>query len=205
MTRVQSSRGFRIAKRALDLAITLAVLPVVVFVVAVGAIAVMVDSAGSPFFIQYRTGKDGRRFPMIKLRTMVADAELLKPALAAANTHTGPDFKVADDPRITRVGHFLRKTSLDEIPQFFNVLAGHMSLVGPRPTSFRADSYSLWQTKRLEVRPGMTGVWQVYGRGMEDFDERVRLELTYLSEMSMLTDLRLIVRTVPAVLTQAGE
>ena len=205
MTRLQRSPGFRAAKRLLDIAVALAVLPVVVPLVAICAVAVVLDSPGSPFFVQYRTGKDGRLFPMVKLRTMVPNAELLKAELRFENRHTGPDFKIVDDPRITRVGRFLRKTSLDELPQFFNVLAGHMSLVGPRPTSFSADTYSLWQTKRLEIRPGLTGVWQVYGREMEDFDERVRLELTYLSEMSIRTDLGLIARTVPAMLFRTGD
>jgi lipopolysaccharide/colanic/teichoic acid biosynthesis glycosyltransferase len=205
MTRAHISPGFRLAKRLVDLAVALVMLPFVVVVVALAAVAVVIDSPGSPFFVQYRTGKDGRLFPMVKLRTMVPDAESLKADLAVENRHTGPDFKIVDDPRITRVGRFLRKTSIDELPQLFNVLAGHMSLVGPRPTSFGADTYSLWQTKRLEVRPGMTGVWQVYGRGMEDFDERVRLELSYLSHMSIARDLGLMVRTVPAMLTRTGE
>ncbi len=205
MTRVHTSPIYRFAKRAIDIAVSLVVLPVVVAVTVVAAIAIMIDSPGSPFFIQSRTGKDGRRFPMIKLRTMVADAEHLKADLAAANARTGPDFKIEDDPRITRVGRVLRATSIDEIPQFLNVLAGHMSLVGPRPTSFAADSYELWQTKRLEVRPGLTGVWQVYGRDLEDFDDRVRLEVTYLSQMSISTDISLILKTVPTMLSRSGR
>ncbi len=205
MTRVHTSPSYRLVKRAIDIAVALAVLPVVLLVTAIAAIAVMVDSPGSPFFVQSRTGKDGRRFPMIKLRTMVVDAEDRKSDLAEVNARTGPDFKIEDDPRITRVGRVLRATSLDEIPQFLNVLAGHMSLVGPRPTSFAADTYALWQTKRLEVRPGLTGVWQVYGRDLEDFDDRVRLEVTYLSKMSVSTDISLILKTVPTMLSRSGR
>ncbi|MFQ5558063.1 MAG: sugar transferase [Acidimicrobiales bacterium] len=194
-----------VVKRTLDIAVSLVAMPFVLPLVAVAAIAVKLDSRGPVFFRQSRTGRDGRRFKMTKLRTMVADAEERKAELVALNDRNGPDFKVADDPRITRVGRFLRKTSLDELPQFFHVLVGQMSLVGPRPTSFAPDTYSLWHTKRLDVQPGMTGVWQVDGRRIDDFDERVRLEVSYMKNMSTWTDVKLLARTMPALLKGSGE
>jgi lipopolysaccharide/colanic/teichoic acid biosynthesis glycosyltransferase len=128
----------------------------------------------------------------------------MKDELKAQSDIAGPDFKVVDDPRVTRVGHFLRKTSLDEAPQLWNILKGDMSLVGPRPTSFAPDTYDLWHTERLEAMPGLTGLWQVHGRGEIDFDERVRLDIAYVRSQSMALDLAILLRTVPAVLLQKG-
>jgi lipopolysaccharide/colanic/teichoic acid biosynthesis glycosyltransferase len=115
-----------------------------------------------------------------------------------------PDFKIANDPRITRVGRFLRKTSLDELPQFLNVLHGAMSLVGPRPTSFRPETYRLWHTARLELKPGMTGLWQVSGRNELDFDDRVRLDIAYLRNRSFGLDLAILARTATCVINGRG-
>ena len=142
---------------------------------------------------------------MWKFRTMVANAEELKPQLAHLNILPPPDFKIPNDPRITKVGRFLRATSLDELPQLFNVLRGDMSLVGPRPTSFPASSYDLWHTKRLDVAPGMTGLWQLEGRNATTFDERLRLDVKYIRHMSLTQDLRLMARTVGAVVRRDGE
>ena len=180
-------------------------MPLVLFVIGICALAILIDSGRPVFFYQYRTGKDGRRFRMMKLRTMVPDAEDRLAELAHLNDRNGPDFKIVADPRITRVGRVLRKTSLDELPQLFHVVRGTMSLVGPRPTSFAPESYTLWHTKRLEVKPGLTGVWQVRGRDIDDFDERVRLELSYLREQSTWTDVQLLAQTVPAVLNGSGD
>ena len=141
---------------------------------------------------------------MYKLRTMVANAEELKHAYKHLNELTWPDFKISDDPRITRVGRILRKTSLDELPQIFNVIVGDMSLVGPRPTSFSADTYSLWHTERLEVQPGITGLWQVSGRSDVDFDDRLRLDIEYIRKRSLWFDLTLLYRTIAAVVTPKG-
>ena len=116
----------------------------------------------------------------------------------------GPDFKLADDPRVTRVGDFLRRTSLDEAPQIWNIIRGDMSLVGPRPTSFPAQTYDLWHTERLEVVPGLTGLWQIGGRGEIDFDDRVRLDIAYVRNRSLRLDLSILIRTLPAVLSQRG-
>jgi len=193
------------AKRAVDLLLCLLVLPAMVLVIAACAVAVRVDSPGSPFFCQWRTGRDGRRFRMWKLRTMVIDAEERKAELAHLNVLPPPDFKVPDDPRITRVGRFLRKTSLDELPQLLNVLLGDMSLVGPRPTSFVPETYELWHTQRLEVRPGITGLWQVRARNGSTFDERLRLDIEYVDHRSLRLDLSLLWATVAAVANRTGE
>src|SRR4051812_41934825 len=135
---------------------------------------------------------------------MIRDADALKESLRARSAVAWPDFRLSDDPRVTRVGRILRVTSLDELPQFVNVLRGHMSLVGPRPTSFEASTYSLWQTARLEFRPGITGPWQVYGRDCMDFTERCRLEIGFFRRHSLLRELLLLVRTVACVVRRTG-
>ncbi|MFL5668515.1 MAG: sugar transferase [Chloroflexota bacterium] len=191
-------------KRTLDVLLCLIAMPVLVPVAVLVAIAVRLDSPGAVMFPQWRTGRDGRRFKMLKFRTMVHDAEERKAELAHLNILPPPDFKIPDDPRITRVGRVLRRTSLDELPQIINVLRGEMTLVGPRPTSFAASTYSLWHTARLEATPGITGLWQVTARGTSSFDVRLRLDLEYLEHMSLLTDLRILWRTVSAVLDRSG-
>jgi lipopolysaccharide/colanic/teichoic acid biosynthesis glycosyltransferase len=141
---------------------------------------------------------------MFKVRTMVHNAAELKEKYAHLNELSWPDFKITNDPRVTRVGRFLRKTSLDELPQVFNVLLGDMSLVGPRPTSFAADTYSLWHTARLEVKPGLTGLWQISGRYQLDFDERLRLDIAYIRHRCLALDLYILFRTVGAVFSGRG-
>jgi lipopolysaccharide/colanic/teichoic acid biosynthesis glycosyltransferase len=191
-------------KRAMDLAIGLMVLPPVLLTIGLCAIAIKIDSPGPFFFGQMRTGKGGRRFKMFKLRTMVRNAEEMKTKLNHLNMLSYPDFKIVNDPRITRVGRFLRKTSLDELPQIFNVLRGDMSLVGPRPTSFSATKYSLWHTARLEAKPGITGLWQISGRNELDFDDRLRLDIAYLRHQSVWLDLKILFRTIGAVFSGRG-
>lgn len=199
----QEARGvpawYEGTKRALDVVIAVVSLPFVLLVLAACALAIRLDSPGPAFFTQSRTGRGGRRFTMYKLRTMVQDAEELKTRYAHLNELTSPDFRLTNDPRVTRVGGFLRKTSLDELPQMFNVLMGDMSLVGPRPTSFSAESYRLWHTARLEVNPGLTGLWQISGRNEIDFDDRLRLDIAYIRNRSFLLDLRILLRTFGAV------
>jgi lipopolysaccharide/colanic/teichoic acid biosynthesis glycosyltransferase len=136
---------------------------------------------------------------MYKFRTMTTDAEELKKQFSHLNHHSGPDFKIRDDPRVTRVGKFLRKTSLDEIPQLINVLKGEMSLVGPRPTSFKVDNYSLWHTERLEVLPGITGLSQIRGRGEVDFDERVHNDIEYIQNRDFWLDVKILILTLKIV------
>jgi lipopolysaccharide/colanic/teichoic acid biosynthesis glycosyltransferase len=195
---------YLVSKRVIDVVVCLLLLAVVVPALAACALAIALDSPGPIFFAQERTGRDGRRFRMLKLRTMVADAEERKAALAHLNVLPPPDFKIPDDPRITRVGRFLRATSLDELPQVLNVLRGDMSLVGPRPTSFSANSYDLWHTHRLDVVPGITGLWQIEGRNVTTFDERLRLDVQYIRRRSLLFDLQLLARTVLVVLRRSG-
>jgi len=202
--RLLGPTAYRRAKRALDLAIAIALLPVVVPVLVLCALAIRLDSPGPVFFSQNRTGKGGRRFRMWKMRTMVRNAEELKAKYAHLNELTYPDFKITDDPRVTRVGRVLRKTSLDELPQIFNVLTGDMSLVGPRPTSFSADTYRLWHTARLEVEPGITGLWQISGRNELDFDDRLRLDVAYIRHRSFTLDVRILLRTVGSVVSGRG-
>ncbi len=201
-----STRGslYRLSKRAFDLTASLALLPLVLPVLALCWLAVRLESPGPVVFTQLRTGLHGMRFRMFKLRTMVQNAEELKASLQHLNILPPPDFKIIDDPRITGVGKFLRKTSLDELPQIFNVIRGDMSLVGPRPTSFAASTYELWQTERLEVKPGITGLWQVNGRNSMTFDERLRLDIEYVRHMSFALDLKILTRTVASVVGGAG-
>ncbi len=196
--------GYERAKRLFDLTVCLLALPFVLITLGLCALAVAICDGLPIFFFQARTGRGGRRFRMIKFRTMVVNAAELKAELASMNCLSGPDFKITNDPRITRLGAFLRKTSLDEVPQILNVLRGDMSLVGPRPTSFAADTYDLWHTERLEVLPGITGLWQVSGRSDVDFDDRVRLDIEYLEKRSFAFDLAILFRTVAALAQQRG-
>jgi lipopolysaccharide/colanic/teichoic acid biosynthesis glycosyltransferase len=200
-----TSTSYVIGKRAFDLAVCVFLLPVVVPLLFLCALAIFLDSPSGPILhAQTRTGRDGRPFRMFKFRTMVPNAEALKPALAHLNERPWPDFKITNDPRITRVGRVLRQTSLDELPQLINVVRGEMSLVGPRPTSFAPSTYSFWHTYRLEVTPGITGLWQVKGRNKTDFNERLRLDIDYIRHRSLSLDLKILLQTVPAVLRRSG-
>ena len=200
----QASRGYLIGKRAFDVFFCIFVLPVALPLLALCALAVLLDSRGPVVIGQTRTGRDARPFRMFKFRTMVRNAEELKAGLAHLNVLPPPDFKIPNDPRITRVGRILRQTSLDELPQLVNVLRGDMSLVGPRPTSFAATTYSLWHTHRLEVTPGITGLWQVKGRNVTTFDERLRIDIEYIERRSFFYDLKILLLTVPAVFRRSG-
>jgi lipopolysaccharide/colanic/teichoic acid biosynthesis glycosyltransferase len=203
--RLLTDRSYRLVKRGFDLTLVLLALPVILPVILICALLIKLESADGPvIFTQQRTGKDGRRFGMIKFRTMVANAEELKAELSHLNELQWPDFKITDDPRVTRIGRFLRKSSLDELPQIFNVLRGDMSIVGPRPTSFQPETYRLWQTARLDVLPGLTGLWQIVGRGSMEFDERVALDIAYIERQSFALDLMILLRTVGAVLRREG-
>jgi lipopolysaccharide/colanic/teichoic acid biosynthesis glycosyltransferase len=200
----QASRSYLVTKRAFDVCFCIFLLPVILPLLALCALAVVLDSRGRVFISQTRTGRDGHLFRMYKLRTMVRNAEELKAGLAHLSVVPPPDFKIPNDPRITRVGKILRQTSLDELPQLFNVLRGDMSLVGPRPTSFAASTYSLWHAHRLEVTPGITGLWQIKGRNLTTFDERLRLDIEYIERRSFLFDLWILLRTIPAVFRRSG-
>lgn len=198
-------KPYRVIKRAIDLLVVILMMPLLLPLTLATAIAIKLDSPGAPVtFTQLRTGAGGRRFRMLKFRSMVPNAEELKRELAHLNELSWPDFKITNDPRVTRVGKILRKTSLDELPQIWNVLRGDMTLVGPRPTSFSASTYSLWQTERLDVTPGLTGLWQIIGRGETEFDDRLRLDIAYIERRCLWLDLQIMVRTVLAVFTAKG-
>lgn len=199
-----SAMSYLPLKRAFDLTFCLLILIPVALVAIICAVAIRLESPGPVLFTQQRTGKDGRLFRMYKFRTMVRNAEELKASLAHLNVLPAPDFKIPDDPRMTRVGKLLRKTSLDELPQFLNVLKGDMSIVGPRPTDFGIEQYHLWHCVRLEVLPGITGLWQIEGRHSTSFDERLRLDIKYIESMSLITDIKLIIRTVAVVFQGTG-
>jgi exopolysaccharide biosynthesis polyprenyl glycosylphosphotransferase len=196
-----------ISKRIVDVCVSAVVLTVLAPVLVIIAIAVKLDSPGSPFFLQERAGLGGRRFWMLKFRTMRNGSDAEKQELAHLN-HSGDTrlFKIRDDPRITRLGRFLRRWSLDELPQFINVLVGEMSLVGPRPF-FESDfeEYEDHHFRRLDAKPGITGLWQVSGRSeMLDFEDVIYLDRQYIEQWSFWLDVSILFRTVPAVLGRTG-
>ncbi len=197
-------KNYQITKRIFDIVLCLLAAPLLIPLMVITAVLIWLDDPGPVVFTQLRTGKGGRRFKMYKFRTMVTNAEELKEKYAHLNELTWPDFKITNDPRVTRVGRILRKTSLDELPQFLNVLKGEMSLVGPRPTSFDVSTYSLRHTERLEVLPGITGLWQVSGRSDVDFDQRLRLDIEYIERQSLWLDIQILFRTVTTVFSQRG-
>jgi len=172
---------------------------------AVIAVAIKLDSEGPVFYRQQRVGKDGRLFQMVKFRSMHQNADARLAQLRAANEALGPMFKIRDDPRVTRVGRILRRSSLDELPQLLNVLHGEMSLVGPRPPlPSEVEQYEDWQLGRLRARPGMTGLWQVSGRSEVSFQDMVRLDLHYIRNWSLSLDFEILWQTFPAVLGNRG-
>jgi exopolysaccharide biosynthesis polyprenyl glycosylphosphotransferase len=193
------------AKRSFDLSIASVALVAAAPVLFICALAIKLDSPGPVVFKQERVGRNGRRFKVLKLRTMVVDAEAKLESIAHLNEADGPLFKVKDDPRITRVGRFLRKTSLDELPQLVNVLRNEMSMVGPRPALPR--EVLEWDEElrnRLRVRPGITGMWQVNGRSDTTFEDYQRLDLYYVDNWSLVTDVLIVLKTIPAVLFSRG-
>jgi exopolysaccharide biosynthesis polyprenyl glycosylphosphotransferase len=193
-------------KRALDIVGALVGL-VVLSPIMLGVAVVILARDGRPIlFTQERVGLHGRTFRLLKFRTMGPDAEARYPEVAALSDTKGPAFKMADDPRVTPLGRTLRRTSLDELPQLWNVLRGDMSLVGPRPAPLReVDGYDGWHRRRLSMKPGITGLWQVTARFDQHFDDRVSLDLAYIDSWSLLLDLRIMARTVPAVLAGTGR
>jgi exopolysaccharide biosynthesis polyprenyl glycosylphosphotransferase len=193
-------------KRGMDIVGAIIALVVLSPLLVVTALAVKLTSPGPVLFKQPRYGYNRRRFPMYKFRTMAIDAEQRMAELEHLNEATGPVFKMKKDPRLTRIGGFLRATSIDELPQLFNVLLGHMSLVGPRPLPVRDVVRFSEATlmRRFSVLPGMTGLWQVSGRSSLDFSEWITLDLKYIDNWSLLEDLRILLITVPVVLRGRG-
>jgi exopolysaccharide biosynthesis polyprenyl glycosylphosphotransferase len=193
-------------KRIMDIMISaLALILLAPLFVMIG-ILIKIDSRGPTFFVQERMGYNKRRFQFYKFRTMTSDAENRQAEMEHLNEVSGPVFKIKDDPRVTKIGKILRKTSMDELPQLFNVLKGDMSLVGPRPLPVR--DYNLfeknWQKRRLSVRPGLTCLWQIQGRNELSFEKWIELDMEYIDNWSLLLDSKILVKTIPAVFRGTG-
>ncbi len=194
-----------LAKRTLDIVGAVVALTLSAPIMLVAAVAVKLTSSGPVFYKQLRAGQGNKPFWMYKFRTMQVDADSLKGQLLDRNEMDGPAFKIKDDPRITSIGRFLRRSSIDELPQLWHVLTGEMSLVGPRAMAWEeSEDCEAWQRRRLDVTPGLTGIWQVYGRARVNFNEWMRMDLQYVDTRSMSNDLKVLAATVPAVLLGDG-
>lgn len=191
-------------KRALDVVLALVALFVLSPVLLAVAVAVLLSSPGPVLYTQTRYGVNGRRFTLFKFRSMVVDADKLRDQLEAHNETEGPAFKMANDPRCTRVGRWLRRFSLDELPQLWNILRGDMSFVGPRPLPEELAKYEIWQRRRLRMRPGLTCLWVVEGRSKIKFDRWMQLDLAYIDNWSLWLDLKIFLKTIPLVLRGRG-
>jgi exopolysaccharide biosynthesis polyprenyl glycosylphosphotransferase len=200
------AHGTAFLKRTLDIVAGSLLLLLCAPILLLIAILIKLEDRGPVFFSQKRVGQFGREFMMFKIRSMCLDAEQRLKDLQARNQHQdGVTFKIKDDPRITRVGHWLRKFSLDELPQFFNVVIGNMSLVGPRPpVPGEVVKYSLAHRRRLAIKPGITCLWQISGRAEIDFSGQVQLDVDYIENLSFWTDLKILALTVPAVISGKG-
>lgn len=192
---------YEVIKRLIDIACSFLGVILLSPLFIIIAIIIKITSKGPVFFSQKRVGKNGKEFNMYKFRSMVVNAEELKEKLAAQNEMSGPMFKMKDDPRVTKVGKFIRKTSIDELPQLLNVLKGDMSLVGPRPSLPKeVAQFDEWMHRRLEVKPGLTCYWQVSGRNNIDFEDWMKLDIKYVDERSTWIDIKLIFKTVGVLL-----
>jgi lipopolysaccharide/colanic/teichoic acid biosynthesis glycosyltransferase len=191
-------------RRAVDLLVVTLVGPFAGILILLLGLVVRVTSPGPAFVFLERKGRGGRPFRMLKLRTMVRNAAQMQSELQHLNVLQGPAFKIPNDPRVTNVGRWLRKSSLDELPQLWNVLRGEMTLVGPRPSDVPLEKYQLWQTERLEVTPGLFGRWQAEGRGRVDFDTRCRMDISQVRSRSIVATLRWVALTTRGLLTARG-
>lgn len=192
-------------KRIFDVVVAASALVLCAPLMVLVALLIKLTSPGPVIFMQERVGFKGQRFGMLKFRSMSEYAEAVRTSLAAQNEIPGPVFKIRDDPRVTPIGRVLRKASIDELPQLLNVLKGEMSLVGPRPpTPGEVEQYEAWQLRRLEAKPGLTCIWQVSGRSHIAFDEWVRMDVEYVEKQSFWLDLKLLLLTIPAVITGRG-
>lgn len=197
--------AYAVAKRVFDVLFSLTVLAFTWPIMLVTALLIPLNSRGSSIFRQVRVGRGGRYFTCYKFRSMVADAEAQKRRLEHLNEMDGPVFKIKRDPRITNIGAFIRKSSIDELPQLFNVLKGDMSIVGPRPpVPAEVEKYGPHERRRLAVHPGLTCLWQINGRSSIGFERWVELDIEYIEHMSFMGDLAIVAKTIPAVLTGAG-
>lgn len=201
----RESRTYAVMKRATDVGVALFLLLLFLPIIPVVTLLIQLDSPGPIFFRQKRVGKNGKIFSFYKFRSMVSGAENVIGSLRPLSGVDGPVFKIKDDPRITHVGRFLRRSSLDELPQLINVLLGDMSVVGPRPNlPSEVSQYLPWQKRRLDVVPGITCFWQIAGRSHIGFQEWMRLDLEYVRKRSLATDLKIMIKTVPAVIARKG-
>ncbi|MCK4538582.1 MAG: sugar transferase [Candidatus Krumholzibacteria bacterium] len=202
---VHDRLSFVVLKRIFDVIVAIAILIFFLPVIPVIIILIKLDSPGHILFKQKRVGKDGKSFDFYKFRSMFTGAENVVGVLRPLSGVDGPIFKLKEDPRVTRVGRFLRRSSLDELPQLFNVIKGDMSIVGPRPNlPSEVAHYLPWQKKRLDVIPGITCFWQISGRSHIGFQEWMRLDLEYIRKRSLMTDMMIIIRTIPAVIARKG-
>ncbi len=201
----RESRTYAVLKRVIDIGVAFFLLILFLPIIPVVTLLILLDSPGPIFFKQKRVGKNGKVFNFYKFRSMVSGAEKVIGSLRPLSGVDGPVFKIKDDPRITHVGRFLRRSSLDELPQLINVLRGDMSVVGPRPNlPSEVSQYQPWQKRRLDVVPGITCFWQIAGRSHIGFQEWMRLDLEYVRKRSLTTDLKIMFKTVPAVIARKG-
>ncbi len=198
------------SKRILDLLIAIPGVIILMPLFLLISLIIMIDSPGSPIFTQNRVGRYGRIFKMVKFRSMRTDVDdSLHQQHIQAYAHGKLDIdegnKINDDPRVTKVGHFIRRSSIDELPQLFNVILGEMSIVGPRPVPvYEVDQYNLWQSERVNALPGITGLWQVTRRGVSSFKEQLRLDIRYIHNQSFWLNLKIILLTIPAIILKIG-
>ena len=201
----ESRLFYHICKRIMDVVCSAAALAVLSPIFLAVAVAIKLEDKGPVIFTQNRTGKVGKVFRMYKFRSMYVDAEKRRSELLARNEADGPLFKIADDPRVTKVGRFIRRTSIDELPQLVNILKGEMSIVGPRPlVTYEQNQCTEYQAQRLLVKPGLTCIWQVSGRSDTSFDELIEMDLEYIRNQSLWLDIKLILKTVVVVFTHKG-
>jgi lipopolysaccharide/colanic/teichoic acid biosynthesis glycosyltransferase len=202
---LQNSRFYEVSKRMFDLILGIMAMILLIPIFPIIAIMIKLDSPGPVFYRQQRVGKGGKLFIFYKFRSMVKGADEERERVQDLNEQDGPIFKIKADPRITAVGGFLRRSSLDEIPQIINVVIGNMSIVGPRPPlPSEVAGYQSWHRRRLEVKPGITCLWQISGRSHIGFNEWMRLDLEYLKNRSFWTDLLIFLKTLPAVIARKG-
>ncbi|MGL1931971.1 MAG: sugar transferase [Desulfotalea sp.] len=204
--RIFRGKSYEFIKRIFDVSAILISLPLCTPIFIILMICIKLSAPSAPiFFVEKRIGKNGKLFNFYKFRTMVPKADSLKEQYSHLNELVWPDFKIEVDPRVTKIGNFLRKTSLDELPQLLNVLIGNMSLVGPRPTSVSVDNFTLWQTERCRVIPGITGLWQIIGRNEVGFVTRIRLDITYIKKRCLWLDFQILFRTISVVFRLTGR
>lgn len=202
---VNNSVIYRIVKRIFDFFVSLIGLTLLLPLFLIVSIIIMIEDFGSPIFIQERNGLNGVVFRMYKFRSMIKNAHQLRASMESMNELDGPAFKVARDPRVTKVGQFIRKTSIDELPQLLNVLLGQMSIVGPRPLpTYETEKLNEYQKERLLVKPGLICYWQIRGRSNTSFERWMELDHEYIRDASLLTDLKIIFEAIPAVLNGSG-